>query len=425
MNCYVRVYGCQMNAADSHLVAGLLSQAGINQVEQSSSADAVVLLTCSVRQNAEDRARGFARTMRGEGRKVILAGCMGSLRGEELVRAGIADHVVGPDEYRLIPSLILDNEVNLVTPEDLETYADLLPSGISPVTASVPIMRGCGNFCSYCVVPFARGPERSLPLDAVERQVLSVIEQGAREITLLGQNVLAYRHNGMGFVDVLERVSGIDGVERLSFLTSHPRDLSRDMIARMSRIPNLLHFFHLPLQSASDRVLVRMNRGYDLSSYEEKIAWVREAFPDVYLTTDLMVGFPGETEADFGLTLDAVDRIGFDFAYMFAYSERPGTGAAVMAGKVSVAERRRRLSVLIQYQNRHTRARTSSLVGRKEEIFVTAPAPRGGGAMLAQLKNSRPVILKQTARLGELINARLVGVSGWTLLAEPVAKEAV
>jgi tRNA-2-methylthio-N6-dimethylallyladenosine synthase len=424
MDCFLKVYGCQMNAADSHLVSRLLADAGIRKVSEPGEAEAVVLLTCSVRQHAEDRAWGFARTMRGLGKKVILAGCMGKLRGNELVREGAADFVVGPDEYRRIPDLLLGSDGSgQANPESLETYSDLLPATTSSVSASVAVMRGCNNFCTYCVVPYARGPERSIPYHDLEKQLRYLLDQGVKEIFLLGQNVLAYRHGDMKLIDLLERVARLEGLDRLGFLTSHPRDLSYEMIRRMADIPQLLHFFHLPLQSASEGVLKQMRRGYGLAEYEEKIGWVRSAFPDVYLTTDLMVGFPGESEEDFELTLDAVRRIGFDFAYMFAYSERPGTKAADMAEKVPVAERKSRLAELIGCQNELTRRSAERLVGTEEEVFVAAPAPRGKGAMLAELKNYRPVILNHTARLGERLRARLVGIEGWSLLAEPLAKE--
>jgi tRNA-2-methylthio-N6-dimethylallyladenosine synthase len=424
MDCFLKVYGCQMNAADSHLVSRLLADAGINEVADARKARAVVLLTCSVRQHAEDRAAGFARSMRGQGKKVIVAGCMGKLRGKELVEEGIADFVLGPDDYRRIPGLLLGQEPTTGTPpESLETYSDLLPAGYSSISASLSIMRGCNNYCTYCVVPYARGPQRSIPYPDLEAQLRYLLDNGVKQIFLLGQNVLAYRYEDMGFVDLLERLVRLEGLERVGFLTSHPRDLSCEMIQRMARIPQLLHFFHLPLQAASDRILSSMQRGYTLADYEQKIAWVRSAFPDVYLTTDLMVGFPGETRKDFELTLDAVRRIGFDFAYMFAYSERPGTEAAKMLAQVPVPERKRRLAELIEYQNERTRRSAARLLGAEEEVFVTAPAPRGNEAMLAELKNYRPVILNHTARLGQRLQVRLVGLQGWSIIAEPVAKE--
>lgn len=412
-----------MNAADAHLVSRLLQDAGIREVEVSAEADAVVLLTCSVRQHAEDRARGFARTMRGEGKKVIVAGCMGQLRGEELIKEGIADFALGPDEYRRIPDILLGSR-ELSEVEGLETYSDLLPVDTGGVSASQAIIRGCENYCTYCVVPYARGRERSIPYQAFERQVRHLVDTGVKEIFLLGQNVLAYKHDNLRFIDILERVAGIDGVERIGFLTSHPRDLDYETVQRMAAIPELLHFFHLPLQSASDRVLGMMNRGYTVSDYAERVNWVRRAFPDAYLTTDILVGFPGETREDFEITLDAMERFQFDFAYMFAYSERSGTEAARMENQVPVSERQKRLATLIEKQSEITRLRSQRWVGRSEELFVTAPAPRGEG-MLTEMKNHRSVILNHTARPGERVRAKLVGVSGWSVLAEPAVKEVV
>ncbi|MBD3286864.1 MiaB/RimO family radical SAM methylthiotransferase [candidate division WOR-3 bacterium] len=423
MDCYIKVYGCQMNAADAHLVSRLLADGGIEEVEDSQHADAVVLLTCSVRRHAEDRAQGFARTMRGEGKKVIVAGCMGRLRGEELVKEGIADYVLGPDEYRKIPRILKDSEVS-DTVEELETYSDLLPVDSGGVSASFAIMRGCNNYCTYCVVPFARGPERSVPYEALERQVKYLVDKGVKEVFLLGQNVLAYAHDDLRFADIVEKVSRIEGVERTGFLTSHPRDLDYEPVQRMADIPELLHFFHLPLQSASDKILGMMNRRYTISDYSERINWVRQTFPDAYLTTDILVGFPGETAEDFRMTLDALKRFDFDFAYMFAYSERPGTKAVRMASQEPKEERLRRLSEVIEVQTRITRRRAETWVGRNEDLFVTAPAPRRRG-MLAEMKNHRSVILNHTARPGDFVQARLVGVKGWSVIAEPAVKEVV
>jgi tRNA-2-methylthio-N6-dimethylallyladenosine synthase len=423
VNCYIKVYGCQMNAADSSILSRLLADSGIHETPDETDADVVVLLTCSVRQHAEERASGFARTMRGMGKKVVVAGCMGKLRARELVDSGIADYVLGPDEYRLLPGLLTGKTSKGAG--DFETYADLLPSAAGSVSSSIAIIRGCNNFCTYCVVPYARGPERSIPYESIERQVRHFVEHGAKEIFLLGQNVLAYNHDGTKFVDILERLSCIDEVERLGFITSHPRDLSRRDLERMAGFPKLLAFFHLPLQSASENVLAAMHRGYSLEMYEMKVAWIRELFSNPYITTDLLVGFPGETTRDFQATLDAVERIGFDFAYMFAYSERPGTAAQNMSCKIADSEKRRRLRLLIDHVNSIARERASRLVGSEEEIFITAPAPRGDGDMLAELRNHRSIIFKQTAVPGERLFARIVRLEGLTLLAEPSKKEVV
>jgi len=423
MDCYLKVYGCQMNSADARLVSKLLQDAGIREVEVGADADAVVLLTCSVRQHAEDRASGFARTMRGEGKTVIVAGCMGRLRDERLVENGIADYVLGPDEYRKIPGILLGSK-DLGAVDGLETYSDLLPRETSGVSASLSIMRGCDNYCTYCVVPYARGSERSIPYDALERQIRHLVDKGIKEIFLLGQNVLAYKYHDLRFADILEKVSGIEGVERIGFLTSHPRDLDNDTIERMAGISELLHFFHLPLQSASNRILGLMNRGYTLDDYAQKVVRVRSTFPDAYVTTDILVGFPGETVQDFELTLGALERFEFDYAYMFAFSERPGTKALEMANQVPTQERQRRLMKIIEKQSQITRRKASGWVGREEELFVTAPAPRGEG-MLAEMKNHRSVILNHTARPGDLVKARMVGVSGWSVIAEPAVKEVV
>ncbi len=428
-----------MNTADSFLVSRLLEDAGINKVSSLTQADAVVLLTCSVRQHAEDRAAGFAKTMRGEGKKVIIAGCMGQLRRNELISEGIADYVLGPDQYRDIPKLLVDSDLqsNCSRPEltmdtdvltyqsnhELETYSDLIPQAPSSVSAQVAVMRGCNNYCAYCVVPYARGRERCVPYSSIKKQVEYLVANGVKEIFLLGQNVLAYRLDGLDFVDILERLTDVAGLERLGFLTSHPRDLTYAMVERMKRIPQLLHFFHLPLQSASDRILFAMGRGYSIADYEKKVCYIRNAFPDVYLTTDLLVGFPGETLEDYHKTIKVVERIGFDFAYMFAYSERPGTRAAKMNNKVPIDERKKRLAQLIELQGSITTKRMKRYVGRQEEVFVTAPAPRGGTEMLALTKSHRPVILKQSAELGKSLTARLTGLSGRTLIAEAVAKE--
>ncbi|MGQ9678806.1 MAG: MiaB/RimO family radical SAM methylthiotransferase, partial [bacterium] len=298
---YLQVYGCQMNYYEANIVRDILTRSGYTETENEEAADVLLMVTCSVRQHAEQRALGRLATFKAyknkEPRKIIgVLGCVAQRLGEKLTTDYGADLVVGPDGYRQLPELL--NRRKNGTPPQLaielndECYSEYHPPTQSSVTANVTIMRGCNNFCSYCIVPYVKGPERSRPVESILAEVRQLAQAGIKEVTLLGQNVLAYHYRGTNFPELLAAVCQQSGIERIRFLTSHPRDLNEKLIERIARLPKVCPQFHLPLQSGSNRILQLMNRGYTQEEYLQKVQMIREQLPGASITTDIIVGFP-------------------------------------------------------------------------------------------------------------------------------------
>lgn len=422
---YLQVYGCQMNQHEAGLVRRVLNDHGLTETEHEDRADAMLMITCSVRSHAERRALGRLGSFRAirsarPGSLVGVLGCMAQRLGSDLVENHGADLVVGPDRYRELPRL-LDEAARTGKPQvdtagTGECYHDLLPVPDRSVCGSVTVMRGCDNWCTYCIVPRVRGRERSRRAADVVAEVNSLKEKGVLDVTLLGQNVLAYSDGDTEFADLLRLVART-GIPRIRFLTSHPRDLDEGVLNAVAAIPSVCPALHLPVQSGSDRILKLMKRGYTRDEYLQRVRMARQFVPDLNLTTDVLVGFPSETEEDFLETMDLVRQVGFDFAYMFRFSQRPGTAAAGMQPKVSEAEAGTRLARLIETQNRITAERNRDLVGREVELLVEAAASRGNGVM-GRTPNNRTVILEDTAPEGSLVRCRVTDVRGWTPVAE-------
>jgi tRNA-2-methylthio-N6-dimethylallyladenosine synthase len=418
-----------MNQYEAGLVRALLDGAGYAETGEEAGADIYLMLTCAVRSHAEARAIGRlsafrARRRERPGRVIGVLGCMSEHARTALVEEHGADIVLGPDQYRRLPAAIADA---LATGGTLvaagvsgECYEGILPRTGRSVRGSVTVMRGCDNWCSYCIVPLTRGRERSRPLHQVTEEVRALVDRGARDITLLGQNVLAWRDAGVDFVGLLEAVARVPGLLRLRFLTSHPRDFDERTARAMADIPAVCPDLHLPVQSGSDRILGLMNRRYTRADYLARVATARSLLPDLGLTTDVLVGFPGETEEDFLATLDLVRQTRFDSAYMFRYSVRPGTAAERMGPKVSEAEAGSRLARLIELQNRITRERNTELTGREFELLIEAPASRGNG-VLGRTRSNRTVIVEGPAVPGDVVPVRITGTRGWTPLGETEA----
>jgi tRNA-2-methylthio-N6-dimethylallyladenosine synthase len=425
---YLQTYGCQMNEQESGVVRSILAEAGFAETSDETAADVLLMMTCSVRGHAEARALGRLGTFRAlraqrPGAVVGVLGCMAQNLQAELVSDAGADVVAGPDEYRRLPELIESARTGLgpqvaVALSD-ECYDTVTARPASAVTTYLTVMRGCDSYCSYCIVPFVKGRERSRPLASIVAEARRLTDQGIKEVALLGQNVLAYDHGGRRFGDVLRAVHAIPGVERIRFLTSHPRDLDQDLLETVAELPRVCPAFHLPLQSGSDRILELMNRGYTRDAYLRKIDMIRSLFPEPGLTTDVLVGFPSETDDDFEQTLDVVYRVRFDQAFMFRFSLRPGTRAGGIRPVVSGADAGRRLSRLIEVQNRITLERNRELVGRELELLVEGPAPRGNG-MLGRTVGNHVVVVSGVAEVGTTVRARVTGLAGWTPHALPV-----
>jgi tRNA-2-methylthio-N6-dimethylallyladenosine synthase len=417
-----------MNVYEAGVVRRILTDAGFAEVEREAEADVLLMMTCSVRSHAEQRALGRIGSFRAlrsarPGRVIGVLGCMAQRHKETLVKDHGVDVVVGPDEYLRLPELLAQarsGRTGLVAALlSEECYEHVAPRPDGSFTAFVTVMRGCDNCCSYCIVPYVKGRERSKPFARVLAEIESLLDAGVRDVTLLGQNVLAYRDNGHDFPALLRAVSGIAGRTRVRFLTSHPRDLTEKVVRAMAELSNVCPSLHLPLQSGSDRILKLMNRGYTRAEYLKKIELCRRLLPDLALSTDVLVGFPSETESDFSDTLSVVQSVRFDSAYMFRYSLRPGTKAAQMHPKVSEADSGRRLARLIEVQNRITREWNAAMVGEKHELLIEGPSPRGEG-FLGRTRSGKVVIVNGPVRAGETAVGRVTHLNGWTPVAEPV-----
>ncbi len=430
---FLQIYGCQMNQYEAGVVREILEKTGCEVTEDEREADILLMLTCAVRSHAERRALGRLGTFRAlaarrAGAVVGVLGCMSQNLRKALVEDRAADLVIGPDEYRRLPELIrqfrADGIPQVATDWTGECYDSIHPRPSHPVCGSVTIMRGCNNYCSYCIVPYTRGREHSKQLSQVLAEVENLAEHGIKDVTLLGQNVLAYRDGDSDFVAVLKAVAGIPGISRIRFLTSHPGDLDGKTLAAMAEIPEVCPALHLPVQSGSDRILQLMKRNYTRSDYLAVVDLARKLLPDLNLTTDIMVGFPSETEEEFEDTFELVRAVRFDFAYMFRFSVRPGTAAVGLAPKVSEAEAGRRLTRLIELQNRITRERNRELVGRSFELLIEGPSPRRNG-VLGRTRSNRIVIAHGPHEVGDTVTRTVTRLQGWTPVAEAPKTAAV
>ncbi len=403
---YIETFGCQMNEQDSLRAGYQLARAGCRQVFSAEQADILVVNTCSIRRKAEEKAYSLLGRFRALKRKrpeivVAVGGCVAQQEGDRLLeRMGHVDVVFGPHHVpeidRLVERCRVGGERFAVVAHHTDSVDDLNCPGISDpkgLKAFVTIMEGCDNFCSYCVVPFVRGRERSRPSHSLLEEARRLTEQGVREVTLLGQNVNAYRapdRPGFGFPDLLAALSDLPGLRRLRFTTSHPKDLSDALIQSFGSLGPLCEHIHLPLQSGSDRVLERMNRGYTRSEYLEKVSALRERVPDVAVTSDMIVGFPGEGIDDFEDTLEAIRIVRFDSLYSFKFSPRPSTRAAELEDRVPEAEKLQRLHVLQDLQKRIGLEKNRRLEGQTLEVLVEG-ASRDGAQWMGRTRTGKIV----------------------------------
>ncbi len=419
---YIETYGCQMNAADGELMAGLLRREGYERADAPEEAQVILVNTCAVRDHAEQRVIGrvgeLKRHKRSDG-VLGVVGCMAQRLGERLLeRAPHVDFVVGPDGYRQLPVLIgraRDGERRAETAFDpAEHYEDVLPDRPTAASAWITVQRGCDYRCTFCIVPMTRGPERSRTLADVVRETGAVAARGVTEVTLLGQTVNSYHDGAHDFADLLRAVGRVEGIRRVRFTSPHPNDFSDRVVAAMAEVPAVCEHVHLPAQSGSSAVLRRMLRRYTREEYLAVVARLRSAIPELAVTTDLIVGFPGETDADFAQTLSLVEEVGFDDAFTFRFSPREGTAATRLPGAVPDALAADRLAVLIEAVRRIARARNAALVGTAAEVLVEAEARRGG-LLQARTRQHRTVLLEGPASwIGSYRVARLVGTTGAT-----------
>ncbi|MDI6789859.1 MAG: tRNA (N6-isopentenyl adenosine(37)-C2)-methylthiotransferase MiaB [Thermodesulfobacteriota bacterium] len=382
---YIATFGCQMNEYDSEQMAGILSNMAYETTEDLAGADLVLVNTCCIRQKAEEKAYSFLGRLRKFKKKnpdlmVIVAGCLAQQEGRRLFKKNpCLNLVIGPQGIHRLPELLREAEKNARRITCTELATSELPghvrglNGKRTVTAYVGIMTGCNNFCSYCIVPYVRGREFSRRGEEILKEIRGLVEQGVKEITLLGQNVNSYGLRAAGecsFAGLIRKIGEVDGLERLRFTTSHPKDISDDLIECFGSVKSLCEHIHLPIQSGSDRILRRMNRKYTRDDYLEKVAKLRRICPDISITTDLIAGFPGETEADFKDTLDIMRQVRFAGAFAFKYSDRPPAKAVTFSDKLPEPVTRERLSRLLALQKEITYNRNKSMVGKRAEVLV-------------------------------------------------------
>lgn len=449
---YIETFGCQMNERDSETIGALFAREGMAETPDPTTADVIVLNTCAVRESAESKVwsrLGRLHAMRrgGPAPIMVLAGCMAQIPlNVERIRRRVpfVQVVVGPGNLHQIPSLVRQAKgasctepatggclvaVSLPrTGVGRDESTQVLPEGlprkdIPGVSAYVTIMYGCDNFCSYCVVPFVRGPQVSRPRQSIKDEVMSLVDRGYKEITLLGQNVNAYGQDlgrKEGFSELLRELNRVPGLRRIRYFTSHPRDFTRAMADAVRECEKVCEHFHLPLQSGSDRILRLMNRGYDREQYMELVDYIRETVPAPSITTDIIVGFPTETEDDFQDTLDIVKRAGFDGAFTFIFSPRKGTAAAKMKGQVPKAEKSRRMQELVKVQSEITREVNRKLLDKEVEILVEASHDEEQGGVRGRTGTGKVVVAvtgmaPAAPRPGDLLTVRIVEAGTWYL----------
>ena len=439
---YIKTFGCQMNEYDSDKMADVLRVGeGLTPTSDPSEADVILLNTCSVREKAQDKV--FSDLGRINELKQVkpgliigVGGCVASQEGAAIVkRAPYVDVVFGPQTLHRLPQLIRARresgkpQVDISFPE-VEKFDHLPPARVEGVTAFVSIMEGCSKYCSFCVVPYTRGEEISRPFDDVLTEVAELAAQGVKEVTLLGQNVNAWRApldgeaDGADFALLLEYVAEIPGIERIRYTTSHPKEFTLRLIEAYARIPQLVSHVHLPVQSGSDRVLAAMKRGYTALEYKSMIRRLREARPDICISSDFIVGFPGETDADFQATLKLIDDIGFDASFSFVYSRRPGTPAADLADDTPQAVKLERLQHLQQKNDAQAQAISRRMVGTRQRVLVDGVSRRDATELAARTDNNRVVnFAGPRSLIGSFIEITITDALAHTLRGEPVTKD--
>ena len=433
---YIETYGCQMNFGDSEIVTSILQDEGWRYTEQITEADAILLNTCSIRDNAEQRIWGRLREIdryrKAKPSLVVgVIGCMAERLKEQLTEGEYAvDVVAGPDSYRDLPRLLAVAEagshgVNVELSRE-ETYAEIAPVRLDKngVTAFVSIMRGCNNYCSYCVVPYTRGIERSRDPHTIVAEARALFEAGYREVTLLGQNVNSYKweQEQIGFPDLIRMVAEISPLLRVRFATSHPKDISDRLLDVMASMPNICRHIHLPAQSGSSRMLELMNRKYTREWYLDRIAAIRRYMPDCSITTDLISGFCTETEEDHQLTMSLMREVGYSSAFMFKYSERPGTRSQkTMKDDVPEQEKIRRLNEVIALQNELSLESNRHDVGKEFTVLVEGTSKRSEEQLFGRTSQNKVVVFDRRGYgKGDYVRVRVTSCSSATLLGEPI-----
>ena len=441
---YIETYGCQMNVNDTEVIFSILAKAGYERTENMEEADVLMANTCSVRDNAEQRIWGridqfYGQKRLREGVVTGIVGCMAERLKDKLLESGRVDFVAGPDTYRSLPSMLAAvrpglPQINVELSRE-ETYADIEPVRIdrNGVSAFISIMRGCNNVCSYCVVPYTRGAERSRDPKTIVREACDLFSKGYKEVTLLGQNVDSYLWKSpdgdVDFADLLASVAAISPDLRVRFSTSHPKDISDKVILTMSEHGNICRHIHLPVQSGSDAMLEKMRRRYTREWYLGRVAKIREVMPDCAITTDIIAGFCGETLSDHEDTLSVMRAVGYDYAYMFQYSERPGTLAALKyPDDVPAEEKTRRLNEIIALQNELSLESNRRDVGKTFKVLVEGPSRRDPADSCGRASNNKMCVFPSAVpekgisacAAGDYVNVKVLSCTSATLICERV-----
>ena len=440
---YIETYGCQMNVADSEVVASVMRMAGYETTETLDDADAVFLNTCSVRDNAEQkiyhrldtldalrRQRHAKNSMQleGEGKKFLIGvlGCMAERVKDDLLENHHCDLVAGPDAYLSLPDLIAQAEtghkaINIEL-STMETYRDVVPQRLhgARIGGFVSIMRGCNNFCHYCIVPYTRGRERSRDLESILKEVRDLRDRGFKEVTLLGQNVNSYRANETHFPELLRLVAEEAPEMRVRFTTSHPKDMSDETLHVIAEMPNVCKHIHLPVQSGSDRILKLMNRKYTREWYLDRVEAIRRIIPDCGLSTDIFVGYHSETEEDHQLSLSLMREVSYDSAFMFKYSERPGTYASKhLPDDVPEEVKIRRLNELISLQTEISAQQNKKDEGKEFDVLLEGFSKRSREQLMGRTEQNKAVVVdKGSHHIGETVRVRIIGSTSATLLGK-------
>ena len=434
---YLETYGCQMNVADSELIAGMLHKQGYVVSKSIDNADAIFVNTCAIREHAEEKVHsrlGIYSKIKQNRPEIIIGvlGCMAQhLKDEILESKPYVDIILGPDSYRKLPALLdrnINNTNSLVDTKlsRFEVYDNLFPNRQDGTNAWVSIMRGCDKFCTFCIVPFTRGRERSRSVTSIVSEVQKAIGDGFVEITLLGQNVNSYQHNDQQFQHLLKAVAEIPGLHRLRYTSPHPQDMTDEILYVMADHENICNSVHFPLQAGANRILKRMNRTYTKQHFIQRAHRIRESLPNCGLSTDIIVGFPGETEDEFQETLEVMNAVKFDFAFTFKYSPRPGTKAVEYSDQVPENEKQKRLEEVIKLQKLHTINRNKAIVGQVEKVLVEKVSKKSANHWAGRTDSNKWVIFeKRGTHIKDIVPVLITDAKGISLQGQLVnVKEA-
>ena len=432
---FIETYGCQMNVADSELISGMLIKEGLKPSDDIENADIIFVNTCAIREHAEDKVHsrlGFYNKLKKDKPEIIIGvlGCMAqNLKDSILQNKTYVDIVLGPDSYRKIIDLIQNRKKEKLRSIDTnlsryEVYSDILPSRNKGINAWIPIMRGCDKFCTFCIVPFTRGRERSRSLDSILNEAIDAVDNGYKEITLLGQNVNSYKFENIEFHDLLESIAKIKDLKRIRYTSPHPQDMSEEVINVMNDYENICNYVHLPLQSGSNRILERMNRTYSRERFIDLYFSIKEKLKNVGISTDIIVGFPGETDQDFQDTISLMEEVKFDSAFTFKYSSRPGTKAANYNDNIDEVEKQVRLQKVIDLQKIHSMYNNRKIIGNIESVLIEKESKKSELKWTGRTESNKWVAFdKKYSHVGDIVNVKINQTSGISLQGDIVTSQ--